>query len=104
MFKGNMNKLMKQAKEMQDKMMQTQKEIESMEIEGNSGGGAVKVKLNGKKEIISLDINDELLKDDKEMLEDMIIACINQAQEEVDRISKDKMGAISGGMPGFPGF
>ena len=54
MFKGNMNKIMKQAKEMQDKMMQTQKEIESMEIEGNSGGGAVKVKLNGKKEIISV--------------------------------------------------
>ena len=102
--KGNMNKLMKQAKEMQDKMMQTQKEIESMEIEGNSGGGAVKVKLNGKKEIISLNISDELLKDDKEMLEDMIIACINQAQQEVDKISKDKMGAISGGMPGLPGF
>ena len=104
MFKGNMNKIMKQAKEMQDKMMQTQKEIESMEIEGNSGGGAVKVKLNGKKEIISLDISDESLKDDKEMLEDLIIACINQAQKEVDKISKDKMGAISGGMPGFPGF
>ena len=103
--KGNMNKLMKQAKEMQDKMMQTQKEIESMEIEGNSGGGAVKVKLNGKKEIISLNISDELLKDDKEMLEDMIIACINQAQQEVDKISKDKMGAVSGGMPGgIPGF
>ena len=46
-----MNKIMKQAKEMQDKMMQTQKEIESMEVEGNSGGGAVKVRLNGKKEI-----------------------------------------------------
>ena len=104
MFKGNMNKIMKQAKEMQNKMMQTQKEIESMEIEGNSGGGAVKVKLNGKKEIISLNISDELLKDDKEMLEDMIIACINQAQQEVDKISKDKMGAISNGMPGLPGF
>ena len=99
-----MNKIMKQAKEMQDKMMQTQKEIELMEIEGNSGGGAVKVKLNGKKEIISLNISDELLKDDKDMLEDMIIACINQAQQEVDKISKDKMGAISGGMPGLPGF
>ena len=105
MFKGNMNKIMKQAKEMQDKMMQTQKEIESIEIEGNSGGGAVKVKLNGKKEIISLNISDELLKDDKDMLEDMIIACINQAQQEVDKISKEKMGAISGGMPGgLPGF
>jgi len=104
MFKGNMNKIMKQAKEMQDKMMQTQKEIESMEVEGNSGGGAVKVRLNGKKEIISLNISNELLKDDKDMLEDMIIACINQAQQEVDKISKDKMGAISGGMPGLPGF
>ena len=102
--KGNMNKLMKQAKEMQDKMMQTQKEIESMEIEGNAGGGAITVKLNGKKEIISLNISNELLSDDKEMLEDMIIACINQAQEKVDKISKDKMGAISGGMPGFPSF
>jgi len=104
MFKGNMNKMMKQAKDMQNKMIQIQEEIESMEIEGNSGGGAVKVKLNGKKEIISLDISDELLKDDKEMLEDLVIACINQAQQEVDKISKDKMGAISGGMPGFPGF
>jgi len=104
MFKGNMNKIMKQAKEMQDKMMQTQKEIELMEVEGNSGGGAVKVRLNGKKEIISLNISDELLNDDKDMLEDMIIACINQAQQEVDKISKDKMGAISGGMPGLPGF
>ena len=104
MFKGNMNKMMKQAKDMQNKMIQIQEEIESMEIEGNSGGGAVKVKLNCKKEIISLDISDELLKDDKEMLEDLVIACINQAQQEVDKISKDKMGAISGGMPGLPGF
>ncbi len=95
--KGSMNKMMK-------KMMQLQEEIESMEVEGNSGGGAVKVKLNGKKEIISLNISDELLQDDKEMLEDMIIACINQAQEEVDKISKEKMGALSGGMPGLPGF
>ena len=95
--KGNMNKVMK-------KMMQLQEEIESMEVEGNAGGGAVKVKLNGKKEIISLNISDELLKDDKDMIEDMIIACINQAQQEVDKISKDKMGAISGGMPGLPGF
>ena len=95
--KVSMNKMMK-------KMMQLQEEIESMEVEGNSGGGAVKVKLNGKKEIISLNISDELLQDDKEMLEDMIIACINQAQEEVDKISKEKMGALSGGMPGLPGF
>ncbi len=99
-----MNKLMKQAKEMQDKMMETQKEIEMMEVDGDAGGGAVKVKINGKKEILSIDISDELFNDDKEMLEDLIIASINQAQQKVDSISKDKMGNISGGMPGMPGF
>ena len=103
--KGNMKKLMKQAQEMQNQMMETQKELESMEIEGTAGGGAIKVVLNGKKELLSLDINSDLLNDDKEILEDMIIACINQAQSKIDQITKDKMGAISGGMPsGFPGL
>tara|TARA_B110001454_G_C12535827_1_gene357210 strand:+ start:267 stop:584 length:318 start_codon:yes stop_codon:yes gene_type:complete len=105
MFNGNMKKLMKQAKDMQNKMMETQKELESMKIEGSSGGGAVKVVLNGKKELLSLEIDSELLNDDKEILEDLIIACINQAQNKVDEVSKDKMGSISGGLPsGFPGF
>ena len=100
MFNGNMKKIMKQAKQMQDKMMETQKELESMEVEGSSGGGAVKAVINGKKELISLDIDSELLSDDKEILEDLIIACVNQAQNKFDEISKDKMGAISGGLPG----
>ena len=105
MFKGNMKKIMKQAQAMQNQMLETQKELESMEIEGSSGGGAVKVILNGKKEVLSLDIDSDLLSDDKEVLEDLIIACINQAQSKVDEISKDKMDSISGGMPtGFPGF
>ena len=103
--KGNMKKLMKQAQEMQNQMMETQKELESMEIEGTAGGGAIKAVLNGKKELLSLDIHSDLLNDDKEILEDMIIACINQAQSKIDQISKDKMSAISGGMPsGFPGL
>ena len=105
MFKGNMKKIMKQAKEMQNQMMQTQKELESMEVEGTAGGGAVKAILNGKKELISLDIDPDLLKDDKEILEDMIIVCINQVQAKIDKITQEKMGSISGGMPsGFPGL
>ena len=105
MFKGNMKKIMKQAKEMQNQMMQTQKELESMEVEGTAGGGAVKAILNGKKELISLDIDPDLLKDDKEILEDMIIVCINQAQAKIDKTTQEKMGSISGGMPsGFPGL
>tara|TARA_Y100000591_G_scaffold198476_1_gene171704 strand:- start:158 stop:475 length:318 start_codon:yes stop_codon:yes gene_type:complete len=105
MFNGNMKKIMKQAKQMQDHMMKTQKELESMEIEGSAGGGAVKAVINGKKELLSLDIDSELLNDDKEVLEDLIIVCINQAHNKFDEISKDKMGAISGGLPGgLPGF
>ena len=105
MFKGNMKKIMKQAKEMQSQMMETQKELESMEVEGTAGGGAVKAVLNGKKELISLDIDPDLLKDDKEILEDMIIVCINQVQAKIDKITQEKMGSISGGMPsGFPGL
>ena len=105
MFKGNMKKIMKQAKEMQNQMMETQKELENMEVEGTAGGGAVKAILNGKKELISIDIDSDLLKDDKEILEDMIIVCINQAQAEIDKITQEKMGSISGGMPsGFPGL
>ena len=101
----NMKKLMKQAQDMQNQMMTTQKELESMEVEGNAGGGAVTAKLNGKKEILSLNIEPDLLKEEKDMVEDMIIACINQAQTKIDKISKEKMDSISGGMPsGMPGF
>ena len=105
MFKGNMKKMMKQAQEMQNQMLKTQKELEAMEVEGSAGGGAVKAVLNGKKELLSLDIDSDLLKDDKEILEDMIIVCINQAQAKIDQITQEKMGSISGGIPsGFPGL
>ena len=101
----NMKKLMKQAQDMQSQMMTTQKELESMEVEGNAGGGVVTAKLNGKKEILSLKIEPDLFKEEKEMVEDMIIACINQAQTKIDKISKEKMDSISGGMSsGMPGF
>ena len=94
MFKGNMKKLMKQAKQMQDQMMQTQKELEAMEVEGTSGGGAVKAVLNGKKELISIDIDPELMKDDKEILEDMIVASINQAQGKIDQLTQETVKAF----------
>ena len=101
----NIKKLMKQAQNMQSQMLTTQKELELMEVEGNAGGGAVTAKLNGKKEILSLKIDSDLLKEEKDMIEDMIIACINQAQAKIDNISKDKMDSISGSMPsGMPGF
>ena len=104
MFNGNMKKIMKQAKQMQDKMMETQKELESMEIEGSSGGGAVKAVINGKKELISLDIDSELLSDDKEILEDLIIAAFNQARERLKAKTTEEISKATAGGLGIPGL
>ena len=105
MFNGNMKKNNEASKADARSDDENSKELESMEIEGSSGGGAVKAVINGKKELLSLDIDSELLNDDKEVLEDLIIVCINQAHNKFDEISKDKMGAISGGLPGgLPSF
>jgi len=101
--KGGMGGIYKKAQEMQKKMADVQSEIDSMEIEGSSGGDMVKTVVNGKKRVLSLNINPDILNEDKEMLEDLILVAINQAIEKVDAISKDKMGSLTGGM-NIPGL
>ena len=101
--KGGMGGMVKKAQQMQKKMEEIQKELESMEVVGESGGGMVKVTASGKKKLVSIHINEELLKDDKEMLEDLILVATNQALDKVDAISKDKMGGLTGGM-NIPGL
>ncbi len=101
--KGNMQSLMKQAQEMQKKMEEAQKELESMEVSGSAGGGMVNVVANGKKEVKSLKIAPEILDEDAEMIEDMVLAAVNQAMQKVDELTKDRMGSITGGM-NLPGF
>tara|TARA_Y100000588_G_C13865378_1_gene758001 strand:- start:423 stop:740 length:318 start_codon:yes stop_codon:yes gene_type:complete len=101
--KGGMGGIYKKAQEMQKKMADIQLEIDSMEIEGSSGGGMVKTVVNGKKRVLSLNINPDILNEDKEMLEDLILVAINQAIEKIDAISKDKMGSLTGGM-NIPGL
>ena len=96
--KGGMGGLYKQAQQMKKKMSQVQSEIDALEIEGESGGGMVKVVVSGKKTLISVDINPEIMKEDKEMLEDLILIAVNNAIEKVDDISKGKMASITGGM------
>ena len=96
--KGGMGGLYKQAQQMKKKMSQVQLEIDALEIEGESGGGMVKVVVSGKKILISIDVNPELMKEDKEMLEDLILVATNNAIEKVDNISKEKMASITGGM------
>ena len=97
----NMNQLMKMAqnmaKDMEDKM-------NSIEEEGNAGGGMVKVLMNGHKSIISMTISKEVIDpEDAEMLQDLIIAAVNDAQAKVDEKLKNDLGGMAGGIPGMPG-
>lgn len=102
---GNMNNLMKQAQRMQKQMEQKQKEMEEKEWEVSSGGGAVTVKISGKKEILSVKLSEEVVDpDDIEMLEDLIVAAVNEAIRKMEEENDAAMGDITGGLDlgGFP--
>lgn len=100
MMPGNMNNLLKQAQKMQKQMEEQAKELESKEFTVSSGGGAVSVTLSGKKEFTSVKIDkDAMDPDDVEMLEDMILAAVNEALRKLDEESKSSMGMLGGGLP-----
>ncbi|GIS54130.1 nucleoid-associated protein [bacterium] len=100
MFKGNMSKLLKQAKDMQEQIEQAQSQLAELVIEADSGGGMVSVKVNGKQEIIELNIDSDAMSEDKEMLEDLIISALNKALSKSKSDSQEKMNSIAGGMMG----
>ena len=100
MFKGNMSKLLKQAKDMQEQIEQAQSQLAGLVIEADSGGGMVSVKVNGKQEIIELNIDTNAMSEDKEMLEDLIISALNKALSKSKSDSQEKMNSIAGGMMG----
>ena len=100
MFKGNMSKLLKQAKDMQEQIEQAQSQLAKLVIEADSGGGMVSVKVNGKQEIIELNIDSDAMSEDKEMLEDLIISALNKALSKSKSDSQEKMNSIAGGMMG----
>ena len=105
--KGGMGNIMKQAKEMQAKMAKAQEEVKLLNDEATSGGGLVKVCINGEKEITSISIDDEVLKEDKEVIEDLIIVAVNQAINNISKKIEDTMNVATGGMLGkgnFPGI
>ena len=100
----NMNNLMKQAKKMQVQMMKVQQELEEKTVEASVGGGVVTVVANGKKEILEINIKPEVVDpDDVEMLQDLIIAAVNEATRKADEMIQNEMGKLTGGM-GMPGL
>ena len=101
----NISQIMKQAKAMQEKMAEMQKKIEETEIEGSSGGGAVKIVMNGKHEVKNLFIDPSIVNsDEKEVLEDLIIAALNDVNKKIAENTNDQLGSISGGMGLPPGL
>lgn len=101
----NINQIMKQAQEMQQKMQDMQAELAKLEYTGKSGGGMVFLTITGTNEMKSLKIDPSLIKlDEKEILEDLVIAAYNDARSKVDNASKDSMSGMMGGLGLPPGF
>jgi len=102
---SNLSQMLKQAQEMQAKMEEIQKSLEAMEVEGQAGGGLVKITLNGKGVLRAVDIDPSLMvTEEKEVLEDLIVAAHNEAKAKVEQKSKDEMAALTGGLSLPPGM
>lgn len=97
-MKGVMGNMMRQAQKIQEDMQKAQEEIANMEVEGQAGGGMVKVVMNGRHEIRKVNLDDSLMSDDKEMIEDLLAAAVNDAVRKLEQQSKEKMSGLTEGL------
>ena len=98
------SKVLEQAKNMQNKMKETQESIKKIEVEGIAGGGSIKIYLNGDGELIKLHMAPEIMKENKEILEDLIIAAHGDAKKKIKIKASEELSKITGGIPLPPGF
>ena len=103
-MKGGLGDLMQQAQEMQSKMQSMQDELANAEVQGESGAGLVKITMTGRHDVKRVEIDPSLMTEDKEVLEDLIAAALNDAVRRVEKSQKDKMSNLTAGMPLPPGF
>ena len=103
-MKGGIGNLMKQAQQMQANMQKVQEEVANMEVEGQAGGGLVKVTMTGRHDVKRVSIDDSVFQDDKEMLEDLFAAAVNDAVRQVEKVSQDKMSSLTAGFNLPPGM
>jgi DNA-binding YbaB/EbfC family protein len=101
--KGGIANLMKQAQKMQENMAKAQEELANLEVEGQSGAGAVKVVMTCKHDVKRVMIDASVM-DDKEMLEDLIAAALNDANRRAETLSQERMGSLTAGLPLPPGM
>ena len=104
MMKGGLAGLMKQAQQMQENMKKMQEEQATIEVEGQSGAGMVKVTMTCRHDVKRVVIDESLLKDDKDMLEDLIAAAMNDAVRRAEATTQEKMGGMTAGMGLPPGM
>ena len=104
MIKGGIGNLMKQAQLMQENLQKAQNKIAEMEVEGVSGAGMVKVLMTGRHDVKRVTIDPSLMGDDKEMLEDLIAAAVNDAVRKVETATQEMMAGVTAGMPLPPGM
>jgi DNA-binding YbaB/EbfC family protein len=103
-MKGGIGNMMKQAQQLQTNMQRAQAEIASLECIGEAGGGMAKVTMNGKHEVSRVQLDPALLSDDKEMLEDLVAAAINDATRKIEKVTQEKMQSAMAGMQLPPGM
>lgn len=103
-MKGGMGDLMKQAQQMQEQMKKAQEEVANMEVQGEAGAGMVQVVMTGRYDVRKVNLDDSLMSEDKDMLEDLVAAAVNDAVRKVEAESQNKMSGLTEGMNLPPGF
>lgn len=104
MFSGGMGDLMKQAQQMQERMKEAQEAVKNLEVRGESGAGLVHVTMSGNHDVTAVELDDSLMQEDKELLEDLLAAAVNDAVRKVEKESREKMSEFTGGLDLPPGF
>ncbi|WP_420590633.1 YbaB/EbfC family nucleoid-associated protein [Bacterioplanoides sp.] len=104
MIKGGMGNLMKQAQKMQEQMQEAQAKLAEAEVTGESGAGLVKVTMNGRHDVKRVELDDSVMEEDKEMLEDLLAAAVNDAVRKIEANSQEQMSKMTAGMGLPPGM
>ncbi len=104
MMKGGMGNMMKQAQKMQEKMQQMQEEVAKLEVTGEAGAGLVSVLMTGRHDVKKVTIDDSVMGEDKDLLEDLLAAAVNDAVRKIESTSQEKMASVTAGMGLPPGM
>lgn len=102
-MKGNISQLMQQAQKVQENLKKAQEELAELEVTGEAGGGLVEIRMNGRHEVRRVSIDPEVA-EDREMVEDLVAAAINDAVKRVQEATRERMAGLTGGLPMPPGF